>query len=93
MSARDERPVLRFKGFADDSWAVTEDGGRIEKTFLIGDELATASRHSIQVFFIGIGDDADLNVGRLLAEATSAEFQGVTEKDLARVLEEFSKYF
>ena len=35
------------------------------------------------------------NLGALirLAEATGAEFQGVAEKDLASVLEEFSKYF
>ena len=52
-----------------------------------------ATRHDIQIFFIGIGDDADLDVGRILAEATGAEFQGVAEKDLAAVLEEFSKYF
>ena len=93
MSARDERPVVRFEGFKDDPRAVMADGSRIEKSFLIGDGLATASRHSIQVFLMGIGEDADLDVGRLLAQATNAEFQGVTEKDLARVLEEFSKYF
>ena len=29
----------------------------------------------------------------LVAGATGAEFQGVTEEDLAKVLEEFSKYF
>ena len=69
------------------------EGGRINKTDLIGEDLVLASRNPIQVFFIGIGDDADLDVGRMLAEATGAEFQGVTEKDLAGVLEEFSKYF
>jgi len=41
----------------------------------------------------GIGKDADMEVGRILAQATDAEFQGVTDKDLARLLEEFSKYF
>lgn len=45
----------------------------------------------IQVFFIGIGEGADMQVGRLLAEATGAEFQRATEKDLANVLAEFSK--
>ena len=55
--------------------------------------MALASRHPIQIFFIGIGGDADLDVGRMLAGATGAEFQGVTEEDLASVLEEFSKYF
>ena len=39
------------------------------------------------------GDDADLEVGRILSQATGAEFLGVTEDDLAQVLEEFSKYF
>jgi hypothetical protein len=34
-----------------------------------------------------------MEVGRILAEATGAEFQGVAEEDLANVLEEFSKYF
>ena len=93
MSSRDERPVQRFEGFENDAWAVSSGGERIEKADLIGGELALASRHPIQVFFIGIGDDADLDVGRMLAEATGAEFQGVAEKDLASVLEEFSKYF
>ena len=48
---------------------------------------------TVRDIVVGIGDDADLQVGRLLAEATGAEFQGVTEEDLANVLEEFSKYF
>ena len=93
MSSRDERPIQRFSGLVNDTWAVALGGGRIDKTDLIGEEPVLASRHPIQVFFIGIGDDADLDVGRMLAEATGAEFQGVREKDLASVLEEFSKYF
>ncbi|MFB3092322.1 MAG: VWA domain-containing protein, partial [Dehalococcoidia bacterium] len=93
MSSRDERPIQRFGGFVDDAWAVASGGGRIHKADLIGEQPALVSRHPIQVFFIGIGDDADLDVGRMLAEATGAEFQGVREKDLASVLEEFSKYF
>ena len=40
-----------------------------------------------------MGADADLNVGRILAQATGADFRGVTEDDLAKVLEEFSRYF
>ncbi len=93
MSSRDERSIRQFGGFDNDTWAVAADGGRVDKADLIGEQPALVSRHPIQVFFIGIGDDADLDVGRMLAEATGAEFQGVTEKDLASVLEEFSKYF
>ena len=93
ISSRNERPVQRFSGFQNDVKAVMPGGRSIEKGDLIGDGLAMTSRHPIQVFFIGIGDDADLDVGRMLAEATGAEFQGVAEKDLASVLEEFSKYF
>ena len=76
MSSRDERQIQLFEGFDNDAWAVVADGGRIGKADLIGDGLAMASQHPIQIFFIGIGDDADLDVGRLLAEATGAEFQG-----------------
>ncbi len=93
MSSRDEGRVEDFNGFENDEWALMADGSRVEKASLIGDELKIKSRHPIQVFFIGIGGDADLEVGRMLAEASGAEFQGVTEKDLAKVLEEFSKYF
>ena len=93
MSTRDERRVEVFEGSIDDEWAVVAGGGRVPKSSLIGDELAIETRHPVQVFFIGIGADADLEVGGMLAGATDAEFQGVTEEDLAKVLEEFSKYF
>ena len=68
-------------------------GNWVTKESVIGTGLALSTRYPIQVFFIGIGDDADLDIGRILAQATSAEFQGVTEEDLANVLEEFSSYF
>ncbi len=55
--------------------------------------LAIETEHPVQIFFIGIGEDADLDVGRILAEATGAEFQGVSDEDLASVLAEYSKYF
>ena len=93
MSTGDERRVEVFEGSIDDEWAVVAGGGRVPKSSLIGDELAIETRHPVQVFFIGIGADADLKIGGMLAGATGAEFQGVTEEDLAKVLEEFSKYF
>ena len=93
MMSRNEDLIREFPGFEDDAWAIKEGGGMVAKEDVSGVGLATETRHSIQIFFIGIGDDADLDVGRMLAQATGAEFQGVTEDDLAGVLEEFSKYF
>jgi hypothetical protein len=72
-----------------------------------GTELAIATAHPVSVYFIGIGEDADMEVGRLLAEATGAEsgkgielpggqtlarVQRVRTVDIGRVLEEF-RYF
>ncbi len=93
MSSRKERPIQLFEGFDGDAWAVAADGGRIAKADLIGDEPAIASRHSIQIFFIGIGEDVDLQVCRMLMEASGPECRGTTEEDLAAVIEAFSGYF
>ena len=49
--------------------------------------------HDIQIFFIGIGEDLDLEVGRLLAEASGAEYEGAAEQDLPKVIEKFRGYF
>ena len=93
MESRNEEKIRQFRGFVSDDWAVEAGGRRVAKAKVVGRGLAMDTRHSIQIFYIGIGDDADMEVGRILAEATGAEFQGVTEDDLANVLEEFSKYF
>ncbi|MBI2171476.1 MAG: VWA domain-containing protein [Chloroflexi bacterium] len=92
MSSRDEVPIPVFGGLENETSAVAVDGRPIDKASIVGDELAVKTTHPIQVFFIGIGD-ADLDIGRILSQATGAEFQGATEDDLANVLEEFSKYF
>lgn len=55
-----------------------------------GVDMALETEHDIQIFFIGIGDGADLDIGRFLAEATGAEFQGIAEDDLANLLEELA---
>jgi len=57
-----------------------------------GEELALETRHRIHIFVVGIGD-ADLEVCRILAEATGAACRGTTDKDLAEVLEQFGRYF
>jgi len=92
MTSRNERRIQRFTGCEGDP-PPRDVTGEVKKEDVIGTSLATQTRYPIQVFFIGIGEDADMQVGRMLAEATGAEFQGVTAKDLANVLEKFSKYF
>ena len=95
MGTRGEETIRRFRGFKDESTAIADSNRRVDKTELIGMSHVSkkGKEMKIQVFFIGIGDDADLEVGRLLAEATGAEFVGVAEDGLANVLEEFSGYF
>jgi hypothetical protein len=98
ISLPNEVPIREFKGFVGqgvatlDTWATDQNGTRVDKKNIIGTGLAIETRHPVQLFFIGIGD-ADLDVGRLLAGATGADFRGATEEDLAQVIEEFSKYF
>ena len=92
MISRNEVPIEQYRGFEGDvGW---EKGGvQVQKQDIIGSGLAVKTANPIQIFFIGIGTDSDMEVGRMLAQATGAEFQGVTEKDLAQLLADFSKYF
>jgi hypothetical protein len=93
MSSNREIPIVEFPGMVSDSQGRDESGRLVRKENIIGSSLVIGTEHEIQIFFIGIGDDADIQVGRILAGATSAEFVGVAEDDLANLLEEFSKYF
>ena len=98
--------AIRCSGFWSDSFT-DADGSEVEKAEVLGCGLSMKTRHPVQVFFIGIGSDADMEIGRMLAEATGAESEKgielpsgarvervrrVREVDIARVLEEF-KYF
>ena len=97
---------IRYSGFTSDPITDAE-GRRVKKEDVLGGGLAMHTLHPVQIFFIGIGVDADMEIGRVLAEATGAESEklvelrpGITverikrvrEVDIARVLEEF-KYF
>lgn len=93
MMSNNEIPIQQFSGFQDTQKALDEQGRLIDKKDIIGTALKLEGHHPVQIFFIGIGEDADMEVGRMLAEATGAEFQGTTKKDLASVFEAFSKYF
>lgn len=92
MSSRSERPVPDYRGFEDEA-AYDDQRRHVPLEEVIGQGLAIETKHDIQIFFIGVGEDADLNVGRILTEATGASMRGVPEEDLAQVMEEFSRYF
>lgn len=68
-------------------------GRAVAEKEVTGSKLAMETRNDIGIFYIGIGDDADIQVGRMLAEASGAEYVGTAEKDLANVIERFGKYF
>jgi Ca-activated chloride channel family protein len=93
MMSRNEIGIRQFRGFEGDVTASDENGSQVAKPDVIGTGLALKTKNPVQIFFIGIGKDADMEIGRMLAQATGAEFQGATEKDLGKVLETFSKYF
>ena len=93
MMSADEVPIREFKGDHSADFAIDQYGNRVMKSDIVGTGLAMQTKHDVQVFFVGIGDDADMDVGRIFAEATGADFRGVAEEDLANVLEEISKYF
>ncbi len=60
---------------------------------LRGTGLAVQTARPVHIFYVGIGGDADMEVGRLLAEATAGAYMRAGEKDLAAILEQFGKYF
>jgi hypothetical protein len=93
MTSPSETSVPQFPGMQNDTSGLDANGQPVAKGDIRGAGLAIDTTYPVQVFFVGIGKDADMQIGRLLAEATGAEFQGATEKDLAKVLEEISKYF
>ena len=93
MASSSEKPIPAFAGCEGEGGARDVAGTWVEKKDLIGAELAIKTDHHIQIFFIGIGEDADIEVGGMLAGATGAAYQAVAEEDLAEVIEKFSKYF
>jgi len=93
MMSRNETIINQFSGTQNEQTGIDEQGRKVNKEDIIGFDLKIETTHDIQIFFIGIGGDADMEVGRILSEATGAEYQGVTEGDLANIMEEFSKYF
>jgi Ca-activated chloride channel family protein len=91
MSSVHERSVSNFCGQEGDTPA-EDGGGAVAIGDVVGDSLLVPHDHDVQVFFLGFGE-ADFDIGRILAEATGAEFRGSTQEDLAGVIEELSGYF
>ena len=82
LMTREETTVTSFEGKGDE-----------HKTDLLGTRLAMPTRAPVHIFSVALGDDADLEVLRILAEATNSTFNKATEKDLVQILERFGKYF
>jgi Ca-activated chloride channel homolog len=91
MMSRHEVPISSFCGQEGDD-PVDDAGAPVPLADVVGVELALPHEHDVQVFFLGFGE-ADFDIGRILAQATDAEFRGSTEADLAGVIEELSGYF
>jgi len=92
MSTSDESPITMLACFADCANATDARGRQVAVKNVRGNNMLKATKHPVQVFFVGVGE-ANLQVARILAEATGAEYQGTTEEDLATVLTEFGDYF
>jgi Mg-chelatase subunit ChlD len=73
--------------------APTDDlGDAVPVAEVNGASLRVPTDQDVQVFFVGFGD-ADIQIGRILAEATDAQYRGQTDDDLAAVIEALSGYF
>jgi Ca-activated chloride channel family protein len=70
----------------------TESDANLPKRRVRGDQLLVETAHPVQVFFVGFGE-ADIDVGRVLAQSTSGEYVGSTDQDLAAVIADLGPYF
>lgn len=93
MASRDGRAIGLCPALARDDSCLDEEGGPVPKSQAMGLRLTSDTQHPVGVYFIGIGDNVDLDVGRLIAEATGSHFVGTTVDDLSTVVKIFSEYF
>ena len=91
MITRDERVVDDWSGFEGEEPMVR--GAAVDSETVLGVRLLPSTNNHVQVFFIAIGTDADIDVGRVLSEATRGEYQLTDDNELSALLEDFSKYF
>ncbi|MEK7216500.1 MAG: VWA domain-containing protein, partial [Chloroflexota bacterium] len=94
MTSRlDDRRRVKCAGQERETTCQDDEGRTLQKTDVVANGLTVPTKHRIHIFFVGAGNDADIQVGRLLAEASGGTFVGVAEKDIERFLELFGKYF
>ena len=92
MSSRQEVQITNFLGKEGAGDGQDAQGRTVPKKDILGSSVKLQVAHPLHIFFVGVGD-ADLEIGRILAEATGSAFQGATEAGLAAVVEKFGKYF
>jgi hypothetical protein len=89
----DEAQISEYCGQFGNGDPVDDNGHAVPLEEVSGESpLKLSTDHDVQIFFVGFGE-SDVNIGRILAQATGAEYQGSTEKDLAAVIEALSGYF
>jgi hypothetical protein len=82
LMTSDEKAVGVFEGTEDEN-----------KTGLQGAKLAMTTQNRIHIFSVAYGDDADVELLRILSEATNSTFNRAQENNLDKVMETFGKYF
>jgi Ca-activated chloride channel family protein len=92
MSAN-ERPLRSCRGFEQGGDCLHQTGQVVTLDGVLGEKLAIDTKHGVHIFYVGLGGDVDIQVGRLLAEATGSNYVHGTEQNIATVLENFGKYF
>ncbi|TAK21268.1 MAG: VWA domain-containing protein [Chloroflexota bacterium] len=94
MASHDGKEIATCRGFVGDTQCIDEVGRSVDRTNVRGLRLIADGGRSIKVYFIGIGmDESELNVGRILAEATGSQLAGATSENLATVVGVFKGYF
>ncbi|HEY94527.1 MAG TPA: VWA domain-containing protein [Dehalococcoidia bacterium] len=74
--------IQQFEGLPGQLSGIDEMGRSVPKEEIIGDSLAIETDHPVQIHFIAIGDEPDLEIARMLAAATNGSFKRISENDI-----------
>lgn len=92
MASVGGRPILNCTGFEGTQSCLDAGGEQVDLRRVKGVRLREGFP-SIPVYFIGIGESADAEAGRILAEATKSYFVRSSVDDLATVIGVLKGYF